>query len=582
VFRLASGKRKTKFFLFVLLAGIVYVAASRSLAADLIAPQQSITVAKTFDNRPFAYHVDRQSANRGFQVYNLTYPSPVVSSVPQNNTIPAEYYLPDVAGRGGPRRPAVIAMHILDGNMELVRMTCSVLASRGIPAILFKLPYYGERGLPGGPAVMATDPKLFTSAIAQAMEDVRRTIDLLASRPEIDPERIGITGISLGGIVAASAAENDPRLSRAMLVLAGGDLLAVIHYARETEDLSRLIKSLPAQRRTEVEAAIAAVDPLAHASQLRERARRGRVLMVNASDDRVIPRVCTEKLASALGITERVDWLDGLGHYTAMAALPRILDTMVDYFGQDLPTGVRVSPPPPLGRTPIAAVVSLIQQTVAMAGSEPTAAHCHFADIELSAMLADGKPIAGRLRFIRGSQWRFKLECKLPVVGEVSIGQGEHPWMASDGKKLFRGLTKPQTPRGDPLGFVDKNAMDRLRMIGGAAGALALAPNMLDSFVTIADDASADGHKSLLIRLKSRDTASIRLVLREDEITPESAAFNVDGIVGTLTFHQWQINTVAHDTMFEPPAGLPEQNVEPASLYHIFSAMLNFAVERLQ
>ena len=39
---------------------------------------------------------------------------------------------------------------------------------------------------------------------------VRRTVDLLASRPEIDPERIGITGISLGGIVAVTAAESEP------------------------------------------------------------------------------------------------------------------------------------------------------------------------------------------------------------------------------------------------------------------------------------------------------------------------------------------------------------------------------------
>ena len=40
----------------------------------------------------------------------------------------------------------------------------------------------------------------------QAEQDIRRTVDLLASRPEIDPQRIGITGISLGGIVAATVA----------------------------------------------------------------------------------------------------------------------------------------------------------------------------------------------------------------------------------------------------------------------------------------------------------------------------------------------------------------------------------------
>ncbi len=111
-------------------------------------------------------------------------------------------------------------------------MVCAVLARRGVPAIMFKLPYYGQRGLPGGPEFLAKDPKLLASAIAQAGEDFRRTIDVLASRPEIDPNRIGATGISLGGIVAATAAGGEPRIYRAAFVLAGGDLLQIIHHAR--------------------------------------------------------------------------------------------------------------------------------------------------------------------------------------------------------------------------------------------------------------------------------------------------------------------------------------------------------------
>ena len=64
---------------------------------------------------------------------------------------------------------------------------------------------------------------------------------------------------------------------------------------------------------------------------------QGRVLMINAGEDEVIPRACTEKLASALGIQDHVVWLDGLGHYTALAALPKALKTAVDFFAQDLP-----------------------------------------------------------------------------------------------------------------------------------------------------------------------------------------------------------------------------------------------------
>ena len=203
------------------------------------------------------------SAERAqFRVYRLSYPSPTVSPVAQNNTVPADYYVPNHVPAGGRQYPAVICLHILDGNEPLTELVCSVLASRGVPALSFKLPYYGPRGLPQGPRVLADDPKMFVSAIVQAGEDIRRTIDLLASRPEINPERIGIAGISLGGIIAATAAGAEPRLCRAGLILAGGDLLEIIHHAHETRPLSEMIRRLPPAERAELEAKLQAVDPL--------------------------------------------------------------------------------------------------------------------------------------------------------------------------------------------------------------------------------------------------------------------------------------------------------------------------------
>ncbi|HEY4761234.1 MAG TPA: hypothetical protein VIH42_11695, partial [Thermoguttaceae bacterium] len=181
---------------------------SPSAAADGTVPfitgesWQTVSVQKTYNNTPFKYQINLQARRDGYRVFALKYPSPVTTPIKQNNTVPAEYYLPDgiapvsLLPQGDRQRPAVICMHILDGNDVLTDMVCSVLAMRGIPAIMFKLPYYGERGLPDGPMVLAKDPKLLASAIAQAGEDVRRTIDVLASRPEVDPSRIGITGIS--------------------------------------------------------------------------------------------------------------------------------------------------------------------------------------------------------------------------------------------------------------------------------------------------------------------------------------------------------------------------------------------------
>ena len=124
---------------------VLCLSANTGIAADGDVTSAAVAVSKTFDGTPFAYHENLIAQRAGYRVYRLTYPSPVATPVPANNTIPADYYLPDGIDADDPPRPAVICLHILAGNFELVHMTCAVLATRGIPAIMFKLPYYGER-----------------------------------------------------------------------------------------------------------------------------------------------------------------------------------------------------------------------------------------------------------------------------------------------------------------------------------------------------------------------------------------------------------------------------------------------------
>ena len=65
--------------------------------------------------------------------------------------------------------------------------------------------------------------------------------------------------------------------------------------------------------------------------------------MINAAEDEVIPRACTEKLAAAMEMGDRVVWIQGLGHYTSMAELPRVLKATAEFFAQDLPPGVQAA-----------------------------------------------------------------------------------------------------------------------------------------------------------------------------------------------------------------------------------------------
>ena len=544
-----------------------------------------IHVEQTYNQRPFDYRIESRAERPDYVAYRLTYPSPVVTSLPQNNTVPAAYYVPKNVKPGDPKRPAVICMHILDGNDELMRMTCSTLASHGIPAIAFKLPYYGERGTAEGPRAMLGDPKLLISSFTQCREDIRRTVDVLASLPEIDSRHLGIMGISLGGIVAATAAAEEPRLERAMLILSGGDQLAIVHHARETRELSALIQNLPANQRTELEQALAAVDPLHVASKLRPRAMAGKVLMVNAANDEVIPRVCTEKLAAELGISDKVHWLEGLGHYTSIAALEQVLDEMIAFFGQDLDPALRTQPVATTKRTPPEIVLGLVQEAIGFLLKEPGSGRCHFAELSVTVTLPGQKPYDGHLLLIRGASGRFKLQTHLPVVGDVAIGQGKFPWMVSADKRLFKGVQGLKSPPGDPLAFADPEAMTRIRVASGAVAGAMLAPEILDSMVTIADERTDTPKRTIRLALRDRrglGAATARLVLKADGKTPESLNFSSPAATGNIQFLRWQTKTLAPEALFEPPVGMTEQEVEAVSLHRVFSAMFNFAVEAVQ
>jgi dienelactone hydrolase len=560
------------------------LAAQGTLQADSVIEglPQTLPVAETFDNRPFDYTIHSGSEKDYFTVYRITYPSPLVTSVPQNNTVPAEYYLPRGIRPDDPKRPAAICLHILNGDYELVHLTCSMLAARGIPAIMFKLPYYAERSVPGGHDHVAATPDLFVSALSQAVLDVRRTYDMLASRPEVDPERIGVLGISLGGILGATSAGVDERIARAALILTGGDLRHMIRHAREARELSEQIDRFPAEQRSKIWQAIDSVDPLTHAAALKQRAMAGKVLMINAAEDDVVPRRCTDKLASALDITDRVVWLEGLGHYTSMAELPQIMRTTVAFFAEDLPAGLQISQPPVTARTAEGVVALFLQQVAAMLTKEPQEGYCHFADVEFSVTPEGEKTIEGRVRFIRGSGYKFRLFCKIPGLAEATLCQGQYPWMASGDKIVFKGTAQSAAKPDDPFGFADSDYVVKLRAVAGAAAGVALAPGILEQWITISDTGAGHGPRSIQITLKEKQEGTVDVELREDGKTPHRVRFDVAGVKGSATFHGWQTDTVAHRALFEPPAELPEKEVEPAALVRVFSAMFNFAMESTQ
>lgn len=262
--------------------------------------------------------------SKTFEIWDVTFPSPVTTLQAANNTVHCEYFLPKQL-EPGKKAPAVIVLHILGGDFQLSRLFCNALAQRGVAALFLKMPYYGPRRDPASPRRMISpQPKETVEGMTQAVLDIRRGAAWLAAREEIDGERLGIFGISLGGITGALAATTEPRLRNVCLLLAGGDLGKVVVESKEIEKYRKKFGKLPDKE--EFLTTLKVIDPVTYAANVKGR----RILMMNARDDEIIPKACTESLWKAFG-EPPIHWYKG-GHYSVAWHLLDALDKTGDFF----------------------------------------------------------------------------------------------------------------------------------------------------------------------------------------------------------------------------------------------------------
>jgi dienelactone hydrolase len=123
------------------------------------------------------------------------------------------------------RRPVVIALHGTGGNKESQRALLSDLARAGFIGVAIDGRYHGARAK-GGAAAKSTD---YVAAILRVFReggeypfffdtawDLMRLIDYLETRADVDARRIGVIGISKGGVETYLAAAVDPRIAVAV------------------------------------------------------------------------------------------------------------------------------------------------------------------------------------------------------------------------------------------------------------------------------------------------------------------------------------------------------------------------------
>jgi dienelactone hydrolase len=128
------------------------------------------------------------------------------------------------------RYPVVIVLHGTGGNKEGMKPWLTDLAKRGIMGVAIDARYHGDRsgGAKGSAAYVAAITAAWKASKDQmehpfyydTVWDLWRLVDVLEKRPDVDPKRIGMLGISMGGIQTWLAAGTDERVAVALPLIA--------------------------------------------------------------------------------------------------------------------------------------------------------------------------------------------------------------------------------------------------------------------------------------------------------------------------------------------------------------------------
>jgi len=275
-----------------------------------------------------------------------TFPSAFQTSTPENQTVPLWLYLPAGQAFAAPF-PAVVALHYLGaGDLAEERALAHQLNARGIAALVLALPYHLTRapeGTRSGELAIQPDPGRIEDVMVQSVLDVRRALDQLSLRNDIDTKHLGVSGISLGSLVAELAYGVDDRLERSAFLLGGTGLAHILWSS------SLVLVSREGLRRRGLNEAVLTklLAPVEPSELLRDRVVAGKsppgsTLVVGATFDTVMPPIATKSLIADLNQPKTI-WMD-TGHYGGIFAQRRLLNEVATFFRAEY-SGQSYSPP---------------------------------------------------------------------------------------------------------------------------------------------------------------------------------------------------------------------------------------------
>lgn len=236
-------------------------------------------------------------ASGGVSLLEMRFPTALKSGIPENDIVHSTVYVPPEAKSS--KVPFVVILHAFASrNAEVERYLAKAFAHRGIAAAVMELPYHLHRspkGMESGEFLFRTSLDGVLSAIRQAVMDAKRLIDCISLQPFVDQSKVGVVGVSFGGIIATLLCCVDKRVSVCVDVL-GGDLAITLWKSWLTRPFRRSLERAGITFES-LRSLVQSVNPTAYANEAKGKS----ILMVMSEYDLFVPREACLELWRALG-----------------------------------------------------------------------------------------------------------------------------------------------------------------------------------------------------------------------------------------------------------------------------------------
>ena len=256
-----------------------------------------------------SYHSSLLDETNDYQLNQITFPS-------QHNILAIEhdiiidYYQPKITSKN----PVILVLPILGGNNKIATLFAQYFAEHGYASVVvhrqkkYKKMQYVEE---------------MDNIMRQIVFDHKQALDWIETRPELDNQRIGVFGVSMGGIKAALISGLDERIKASVITLAAGDLAYILTYSSESHIQKRREQLLAERKITEQQLYLKLsqsikTDPIHYAQYI----NAANTLMILASFDQIVPFEQGQRLKEKIGNPETIYLFSG--HYSAILYLPYV------------------------------------------------------------------------------------------------------------------------------------------------------------------------------------------------------------------------------------------------------------------